>query len=93
MCIPKETKALFEKKNEGCSQAENLYAEINLGCVIANKNKKQEAYLAIIGFNTIQYPITGSLGGGGGVVILYYVEFYDVLKNLYTVKVLMKQNK
>ena len=66
MCIPKETKALFEKKNEGCSQAENLYAEINLGCVIANKNKKQEAYLAIIGFNTIQYPITGSLGGGGG---------------------------
>ena len=24
MCIPNETKALFEKKNEGCSQAENL---------------------------------------------------------------------
>lgn len=55
MCIPNETKALFEKKKEGCSQAENLLAEINLGCVIANKNKKQEAYLAILGsllFNT-----------------------------------------
>ena len=88
-------KHCLKKKNEGCSQAENLLAEINLGCVIANKNKKQEAYLAILGsllFNT-PFQVAWGWGGGGGVVILYYVEFDDVLKNLYTVKVLMKQNK
>ena len=66
MCIPKETKALFEKKNEGCSQAENLYAEINLGCVIANKNKKQEAYLAILGSLLFNIPLQVAWWGGGG---------------------------
>ena len=60
MCIPNETKVLFEKKNEGCSQAENLLAEINLGCVIANKNKKLEAYLAILQYWVHYYSIPHS---------------------------------
>ena len=34
---------------------------MNAGCVIANKNKKQEAYLAILGSLLFQYRITGSL--------------------------------